>query len=83
MLTFYNSMSAVELVSFVLIFNFFQFVIVNMFSELFWSSHKFNRSHQNFFVSNLIFLFVELLAKVNTTDSLKVSLFNFYIFKNK
>jgi len=74
-------MSIIEIISFMLIFNFFQFIITNMFSELFWSSHKFNRTHQNLFVSKLLFSFVELLTKITSVDNTKK--FFFYFFMNK
>lgn len=74
-------MSLIEVISFVLIFNFFQFVITNMFSELFWSSHKFNRTHQNLFVTNLLFSFVEVLSKTTSSDILKKNFFFFFVNK--
>lgn len=76
-------MSFAEILSFILIFNFFQFAIINMFSELFWSSHKFNRTHQNLFVSNLIFTFVEVVTKITTYDVVKKSFFKFLNGKRK
>ena len=75
-------MSLIEIVSFMLIFNFFQFLIINMFSELFWSAHRFNRTHQNLFVTNLLFSFVEIINKALSNDILKKNFFKFLTSKN-
>lgn len=76
-------MSIIEIISFMLVFNFFQFLIINMFSELFWSSHKFNRTHQNLFVTNLVFTCTETLIKGLSTNILKLTFFKFFTGRNK
>jgi len=76
-------MSMIELLSFILIFNFFQFIITNIFSELFWSAQKFNRTNQNLFVNNLIFLFTEIVSKILVVNVFKKTFVSFFFFKKK
>lgn len=81
MLMLYNNMTAIELISFALSVNFFQFLITNMMAELFWASQLFNRSNQNLVVNRTVFVFVEALFKTTPASAQKACYFNFFLKK--